>query len=110
MVFRIMRVLVPKDQSVILFRSTHNGNVIADPAAILSGQLILAFPGTGYIRMIDRGHIGHERHALLLSNAVRPWYYSGVGKAVCELHEDGRYTWRNEDGSNSIEGRVVEWM
>ncbi|KAF8657419.1 hypothetical protein AX16_002216 [Volvariella volvacea WC 439] len=106
MVFRIMRVLVPKNQSVILFTGQHNGSIVADPAAVLSGELILAFPGMGYIRIIDRGHVGHDKNAIQLSNTPKLWYYHGEGKAICEVHQDGRFTWKNEDGTNSVEGKM----
>ncbi|KAF8652289.1 hypothetical protein AX16_004477 [Volvariella volvacea WC 439] len=104
--FRIMRVTVPKGQSVILFGGSKEGNVIADPGAVLEGDFILAFPALGYIRIIDKGSVEHGKRALQLSNASELWYYTGEGRAACEVHADGRYTWMDESGAHSVKGKL----
>jgi hypothetical protein len=59
MVWTINTVTVPQGQSVILFGNSTSGQVIANPGAVLGGNFILAFPGLGYIQLIDRGNSGN---------------------------------------------------
>lgn len=58
MVWQITYIDKPKDQNVVLFSNNNNGQAIANPGAVLGGGFILAFPGLGYIRLIDRGNAG----------------------------------------------------
>jgi len=93
-------------KSSILFGSSTAGQEVIGPTGPLAGNYILAFPGLGYIKMIDKGNsVPGGDFSVAVSNAPSNWFYGGLGQARIVVKANGDYTITG--GQKDASGKLV---